>query len=68
MGDVISGTFTVPEPPAPFTKYMKESIASTKSKIAQERAEAGQTTSFKEAIGINSKTKTSITDDGTALA
>ena len=68
MGDVISGTFTVPEPPEPFTKYMKESIASTKAKIAKERAEAGQTTSFKEAIGINSKTKTSITDDGTALA
>ena len=56
MGDVISGSFTVPPPPAPFTKYMKEAVASTKSRIAQERAEAGQTTSFKEAIGIKPKT------------
>jgi hypothetical protein len=58
MGDVISGTFTVPPPPAPFTKYMKESIKSTKNKIAQERAKAGQTTSFKESIGINNKKTT----------
>ena len=68
MGDVISGNFAVPSPPPPFTKYMKESVASTKAKIAKERAEAGQTTSFKEAIGIQTKTKTSITDDGTTIA
>lgn len=53
MGDIISGTFTVPDPPAPFTKYMKESVAKTKEKIAEERAKAGQTTSFKTAIGLN---------------
>jgi hypothetical protein len=56
MGDVISGSFTVPAPPPPFTKYMKESVASTKAKIAQERANAGQTTSFREAVGIKKKT------------
>jgi hypothetical protein len=56
MGDVISGSFSVPAPPAPFTTYMKKSIASTKAKIAKEREEAGQTTSFKEVLGINKKT------------
>lgn len=69
MGDVISGTFTIPAPPPPFTKYMKESIASTKQRIAEEREKEGQTTSFKEALGIKQNgTKTSITDDGTTLA
>ena len=37
MGDVISGTFKVPDPPPPFTTYMKESIAQTKQKLAEER-------------------------------
>ena len=37
MGDVISGTFSVPAPPPPFTAYMKESIAQTKQKLAEER-------------------------------
>ena len=37
MGDVISGTFSVPAPPPPFTTYMKESIAQTKQKLAEER-------------------------------
>ena len=37
MGDVISGTFSVPAPPPPFTIYMKESIAQTKQKLAEER-------------------------------
>lgn len=68
MGDVISGNFEVPAPPPPFTKYMKESVALTKAKIAKARAEAGQTTSFKEAIGIKNKTKTSMIDDGTTMA
>lgn len=37
MGDVISGTFKVPDPPPPFTTYMKASIAQTKQKLAEER-------------------------------
>lgn len=37
MGDVISGTFSVPAPPPPFTTYMKTSIAQTKQKLAEER-------------------------------
>lgn len=37
MGDVISGTFSVPAPPPPFTIYMKASIAQTKQKLAEER-------------------------------
>ena len=37
MGDVISGTFKVPDPPPPFTTYMKESVAKTKQKLAEER-------------------------------
>ena len=37
MGDVISGTFSVPAPPPPFTTYMKESVAQTKQKLAEER-------------------------------
>ena len=37
MGDVISGTFSVPAPPPPFTTYMKASIAQTKQKLAEER-------------------------------
>ena len=37
MGDVISGTFSVPAPPPPFTTYMKESVAKTKQKLAEER-------------------------------
>ena len=39
MGDVISGSFTVPEPPPPFTTFMKASVAKTKEKLAEERAE-----------------------------
>ena len=42
MGDVISGNFTVPSPPPPFTKYMKESIASTKAKLAKQREDASK--------------------------
>lgn len=74
MGDIITGNFTVPDPPEPFTTYMKQSVARTKEKIAKEREEAGQTTSFKTAVGITSKVTTStedsvsITDDGTTLA
>lgn len=37
MGDVISGTFSVPAPPPPFTTYMKASIAQIKQKLAEER-------------------------------
>lgn len=71
MGDIISGTFTLPDPPPPFTTYMKASVASTKKKIAKEREEAGQTTSFRTAIGLPAKkdtSKTSVVDDGTAMA
>lgn len=39
MGDVISGSFSMPDPPPPFTTYMKASIASTKQKLAEERAQ-----------------------------
>ena len=63
MGDVVSGNFQVPAPPQPFTSHMKVAVGRTKERIAMERAEAGQTTSFKEAIGIKKKT-----DDGTRLA
>ena len=55
MADVISGKFKVPEPPEPFTTYMKQSVASTKQKIAEERQKAGQPTSFKEAIGLKNQ-------------
>lgn len=70
MGDIISGTFTVPDPPEPFTTYMKASVARTKEKIAKEREEAGQTTSLKTALGINPSTmnKVSMVDDGTSMA
>lgn len=70
MGDIISGTFTVPDPPEPFTTYMKASVARTKEKIAKERAEAGQTTSLKSALGINPSTKNKVgmVDDGTSMA
>lgn len=63
MGDVVSGNFQVPAPPQPFTSHMKVAVGRTKERIAMERAEAGQTTSFKEAIGIKNKT-----NDGTRLA
>lgn len=44
MGDVISGTFKVPDPPDPFTKYMQASIAQTKEKLAEEKAKREQQT------------------------
>lgn len=37
MGDVITGEFSIPEPPEPFTTYMKESIYRTKEKIAESK-------------------------------
>lgn len=40
MGDVISGTFTVPNPPQPFTHYMKATVATTKQRLAEEKAQS----------------------------
>ena len=40
MGDVVSGTFKIPEPPEPFTYYMKASVSSTKQKLAKAKEES----------------------------
>lgn len=49
MGDIISGQFTPPTPPEPFTTYMKASISTTKEKLAKVKEEAANSASASNA-------------------